>query len=608
MNTSIPFGLEARIDRLQELASRLSVREAVQISVRLDEARRRLADLEGVPPLVRVLLFGGTGVGKSTLFSALVGSQDASPASDDVRLFTKRPFVAIARSQRALSGVPAELEPQYVDAPWEGIELIDAPDIDGALREHRALTERLIEQCDVIVYVTIPDKRANFDIHEEVRQWGSRKRWAFVLNKADLDEARLSAIRADFDARLRDLGFDPSDGTRFLVSATSPTRFDFARLRTTLFDPRQALLAPQYRLDGALGYVEHAVDSNLLAPLARLVEKLSAREKELTERVRQVYRRALADPVIEDSFRVAVREQTWALVGERIGAPMSLAVWLRCRLALLWSVYRLGTGRAFGLTQTVWTAVTSLIRGAQPMVQIAAGLDQTYRREMAEIEMMAQRTLEDLGLAELTRPEILPSPLGKRGAEGEGDGLEETSSLSVAERVALAPFRAAYRAINRLVLGEADAKLFEAVRADIDRISRKAAMRVSSVPMRFLANVLPILFIGHVLYRVGVNWWEAKYFEGGFFGMAAILFVSSMVPGYVLLVLRIKSKASRPDVESLLEAIEELPVTRSMGTPREKLADLVNQSNQLQHVVRTVRDALSDELEFATGNLNPNFT
>ena len=340
----LPFSLSSRLDRLQELSGRLTLREAVQMSVRLDDARRRLAYLESVPPILRVLIFGGTGVGKSALFSALVGQKNASPSSDDVRLFTQHPYAAIASDQRALSCVPPEFHPEFIDAPWQGIELIDAPDIDGALRDHRALTHRLVEQSDVIIFVTMPDKRANFDIQEEVRAWGSRKRWAFVMNKMDLDLPREAAIRADFDARLRDLDFSPDATNRFLVSTTQPARFDFAALKSTLLDPRHAFRAPQFRLDGALGYVEHAVDTALVEPLAEVARQLATCEGELLAKVRQLYRTAFADPAVVASFRRAVREQTWGLAGERIGGPMNIAVWLRCRLSVLWSVYRLGTG------------------------------------------------------------------------------------------------------------------------------------------------------------------------------------------------------------------------------------------------------------------------
>src|SRR5690606_8746862 len=91
----VPSSLQGRLDRVRDAAAQLTLREAVQLSVRLDEARHRLVNLETVTPLVRVLLLGGTGVGKSMLFSALVGREGASPSSDDVRLFTRQPHVAI---------------------------------------------------------------------------------------------------------------------------------------------------------------------------------------------------------------------------------------------------------------------------------------------------------------------------------------------------------------------------------------------------------------------------------------------------------------------------------------------------------------------------------
>lgn len=588
---NLPFALAGPMTRLQESASNVGLQSAVQISLRLDVARQQLADLDRVPPILRVLLLGGTGVGKSTLFSTLVGQRDASPSSADVRLFTKKPYVAIARAQRGMTCVPAECDPQFVDAQWEGIELIDAPDVDGALAEHRLLVERLVERADVIVYVTMPDKRSNFDIQEELRIWGSRKRWAFVMNKCDRDESRLSAIRNDFDARLRSLRFQPTDKVRFLLSATEPDRFEFRRFRAAVLDPGQVLLAPRFRLDGALGLAEFAVEPALLEPLASVERQLAERERSLLARVRNVYRRALEDPLMEDSFRHSLREQIWANVGERTGGPIGLALWLRCRLGLLWSVYRLGTGRSFGLTRTIWTAVSSMVRGVQPVASLAIGLDSTYRREMEDIAIEARRVVEDLGLREFTQ---LPTAVD---SSAEDDVI---ASLTPIERAALAPFRAAYRAFHRLALGEADARLFEAVRADLDRIARKAGAAVATAPIRFLANLLPMVFLGHVLYRVGYAWWNEHYFEPGFFAMAALIFAASLVPGYVLLAARVRSKAGKLDVDALLTSIDEAPALRPVIDARRKLTSLLGEAEQFRRTVRTIRTGIGEELHFVT--------
>lgn len=595
----LPFALAGPLARLQESASRIGLREAVQISLRLDAARQQLADLGRVPTILRVLLLGGTGVGKSTLFSALVGQRDASPGSEDVRLFTRRPYVAIARSQRGLSCVPAECGPQFVDAPWEGIELIDTPDVDGALAEHRLLVEQLVERCDVIVYVTMPDKRSNFDIQEELRIWGSRKRWIFVMNKIDREASQLVAIRNDFDTRLRALGFQPNEEVRFLVSATEPNRFEFGRFRSTVLDPGQALLAPRFRLDGALGLAEYAVEPALIEPMISVRQQLMEREQSLLSRVRNVYRRVLEDPLLEDSFRQALREQVWANVGERTGGPIGLALWLRCRLGLLWSVYRLGTGRSFGLTRTVWTAISSMVRGVQPIASLAVGLDNTYRREMEDIAVEARRTVEDRGLREFVQNERADESLT------EDDG---SAGLSPAERVALAPFRAAYRALNRLALGEADAKLFETVRTDLDRIARKAAAAVAIWPVRWLANLLPVAFLGQVLYRVGHGWWKEEYLEPGFFAMAAVIFGATLVPGYLLLAARIRSKVGKLDVEALLASIDEAPATRPITEASRQLGSLVEEAEQFRRMVRTIRTGIGEELRFATARAESNIT
>jgi len=61
----------------------------------LEEALARTQSPESHRPMMAILL-GGTGVGKSTLFNALIQKPDASPVSDSRRCFTSRPYVAVS--------------------------------------------------------------------------------------------------------------------------------------------------------------------------------------------------------------------------------------------------------------------------------------------------------------------------------------------------------------------------------------------------------------------------------------------------------------------------------------------------------------------------------
>ena len=231
--------LAARMKALEREAATLEgIPAARQMALRLEQALRRLATLDAVRRPLQVALLGGTGVGKSFLFNALVGRADASPTSDAERCFTRQPHIAVTEQERPLVQVPAELHPVFIPGTTAGLALCDTPDVDGMMQTNRDVARSLIEQSDLVVYVADPDKRADFAIAQEVREWAGRKRWFFVMNKMDRYEADFPKIRVDFDRRLREFGFDPDDTGRFLLSARHPERYDFPRLYTALFQPR----------------------------------------------------------------------------------------------------------------------------------------------------------------------------------------------------------------------------------------------------------------------------------------------------------------------------------------------------------------------------------
>jgi hypothetical protein len=64
-------GFVQRVERVYAMAQRAgSLDAAMRMSLRLSEALRRLESDDPTVPVVRVVLLGGTGVGKSALFNA----------------------------------------------------------------------------------------------------------------------------------------------------------------------------------------------------------------------------------------------------------------------------------------------------------------------------------------------------------------------------------------------------------------------------------------------------------------------------------------------------------------------------------------------------------
>ena len=97
----------------------------------------------------------------------------------------------------------------------------------------------------------------------------------------------------------------------------------------------------------------------------------------------------------------------------------------------------------------------------------------------------------------------------------------------------------------------------------------------------------------------------AKHYpDGSFFGIALLLFAASLVPGYLLLAMRVRSKSHRPNVDSLLEDINEVPATRSVHEATQLLQELTHDADQLRKTVRTLREGLGEELQFATTKWN----
>ncbi|GAB1355611.1 hypothetical protein MASR1M12_43570 [Erysipelotrichia bacterium] len=160
----------------------------------------------GPAPLV-VTIIGGTGVGKSFIFSSLCATPEISPSSSSVRGYTKELFVAAAPEDRSLLPFSSD-EAHYLPGLLPGAILIDTPDLDTINSNNARLARETIRVSDILIVVTTPDKRSNFAIHQNVVEWASRKRWFFVINKTDTaPDATNESLKKDLADRLQQIGF-----------------------------------------------------------------------------------------------------------------------------------------------------------------------------------------------------------------------------------------------------------------------------------------------------------------------------------------------------------------------------------------------------------------
>lgn len=148
-----------------------------------------------------VVLAGATGSGKSSLFNALV----AEPVS---RIGARRPTTSVPTA--AMWGD----EPSGELLDWlkvgtrhqvprtarradtlDGLVLLDLPDFDSRVAEHRAEADRVLGLADVFVWVTDPQKYADAVLHDDYvkRLAGHDAVSLVVLNQVDrLDRAQIS--------------------------------------------------------------------------------------------------------------------------------------------------------------------------------------------------------------------------------------------------------------------------------------------------------------------------------------------------------------------------------------------------------------------------------
>jgi len=176
-----------------------------------DDLTRQAAALDVDRPLLVVMLMGGTGVGKSTLFKALAGR--AVAAASVQRPTTRDPVVYFHQSIPPDKLDPALRLCRLVQHDRDALAqkvIVDTPDLDSNDLANRDKLVDLLPTADVIIYVGSQEKyhdRLGWELFKEQRK---RRAFAFVLNKWDrCVQAGAAGLRPDEDllADLKREGF-----------------------------------------------------------------------------------------------------------------------------------------------------------------------------------------------------------------------------------------------------------------------------------------------------------------------------------------------------------------------------------------------------------------
>ncbi|MDN5278033.1 MAG: hypothetical protein PWR01_1998 [Clostridiales bacterium] len=282
-------------------------------------------------PLI-ISIIGGTGTGKSLIFSKLFGEDSVSPSSDSVRGFTQKLFIAANETDRAFLNFGSEAT--YLPGVIEGAVLVDTPDLDTIHAENHELTKRLIETSDLLIYVTSPDKRSNFDINETILKWASRKRWLFVLNKIDTaSDVDSESLKRDFRKKINELGFDSVENNIFAFSAREADSFEFNRLKNQIFSKKSFHQNALVIELACLRRLKFALESeNTKAQINEIFTKLNDRLEKLNERLNQAQKQFLASSKIDNLTDQARIKEVYRQLADHRTLFMFPYVWAIARI------------------------------------------------------------------------------------------------------------------------------------------------------------------------------------------------------------------------------------------------------------------------------------
>ncbi len=217
-------------DRIIDLLEKVDLAVAESVGVvspedlgPIAEARNEIRTRLAYPDSILVAgLVGGTGSGKSSLLNSLAG-EDVS-AAGGLRPTTGEPVAYLPETHaEAMAGYLDHLGVRrraYGDGT-EWLCLLDLPDTDSVVVDHRHRVDTLLPVLDIIIWVLDPEKYRDASIHHEISRLSAyQDQFFFVLNQIDrIPSPALADLEADLAVALDE---DGVISPRLFLTAANP--------------------------------------------------------------------------------------------------------------------------------------------------------------------------------------------------------------------------------------------------------------------------------------------------------------------------------------------------------------------------------------------------
>jgi len=271
------------------------------LRVRIAELREREQRLDG---MLVVALVGGSGVGKSTLLNALAGDQLAR--TSEYRPCTSTPTVY----QPPGSNFGLEGWDRVYGSALEHLVIVDTPDSDTVVRQHRDSVIAALQQCDVVLVCGSPEKYLDEATWSLLRPLQHERTVVCIETKADTEA---ESVREHWLARMKNEGFAVSQYFRVSPRRTldrkltgrSPgnEEYDFPRLEAFLHDELNTEQARRIKRSNAFGL--------LTKTAATLQDRVASQALSLAE----------AAKLIDERDKAAARDVCDHLAGRIFAEP-----------------------------------------------------------------------------------------------------------------------------------------------------------------------------------------------------------------------------------------------------------------------------------------------